>query len=90
MAAPTVTRCAMEDVQSVGDEYREIVTVVTDGATSNFTLTVGTHTRKIYRIRAVNGAPAVIASNKRTAAITGLILSSTTTLEVIGDSGGGM
>lgn len=90
MAAPTVTASAIEDVQSIGAEYRENIKVVTDGVDSTFTLTVGTHTKKIFKLRLVQGnCSAIVAADGRSAAISALPLSSTTWIEAIGGCGSG-
>jgi hypothetical protein len=87
MAAPVPAYQNMQNVQSVGDRYYELVTLVMDANTSTYTLQASA-LRKVKFIEAVVGCPAVPATNGRTAALTGLPLSSTLTILVIGRAGG--
>lgn len=78
--AVTIENCPIEDVQVVGQEFEERITIITGGGDT--TATIGTSDtaealklRKILRIKAVPGVDCVIAANKKTVAITGLTAS---------------
>lgn len=84
MAAPTVTKCNPEDVQSIGSLYQEAVKLVVDGSTATLSFAVGTHTTMVGYIKEIIGCNAVIAADGRSAAISGLPLSSTLQILVRG------